>query len=129
MKDINQVTLVGRLTKDAELRYTNSGLAIGRFSVAVNRSIKRDNKWEDEVSFFDCVIFNRFAETMIKYLVKGQQVAVNGELKQDRWQKDGKTNSKVQVIVCNLQLLGGGKANAQVRTDAPEDFQGAEIPF
>lgn len=108
-KDTNNFTLIGRLTRDAALKYTSGGMAIAEFSIAVNRQEKHGETWVDEPSFFDMAIFGKRAEGLAPYLLKGQQVAVNGELKQDRWEKDGKKNSKVAFQVNDLQLLGSGK--------------------
>ena len=108
--DINQVILVGRVTRDAELRYTASGSALCNFSVAVNRRAKKGDQWVDEASFFDLTLWEKQAENLNKYLVKGTQVAVQGELRQDRWEKDGQKFSKVQVFVNNLQLLGSARS-------------------
>ena len=110
--DINSVVLVGRCTRDGELRYSASGTAICNFSIAVNRRVKRGDQWSDEASFFDLSLWEKQAENLNKYLVKGTQVAVQGELRQERWDKDGKTMSKVAVHVANVQLLGGGKSGA-----------------
>lgn len=112
MTDINNVVLVGRLTKDVgELRYTSGGMAIGNISIAVNRSVKQNEQWVDEASFFECSIFGKTAENLKQYLTKGQQVAIEGSLKQDRWQKDGQKFSKVTIAVSSIQLLGGKKDN------------------
>ena len=105
--DVNVVALVGRLTRDAELKYTGSGTAICNFAVAVNRRVKKGDQWADEASFFDLALWDKQAESLNKYLVKGLQVAVQGELRQDRWEKDGQKFSKVQVFVNSIQLLGG----------------------
>lgn len=107
MGSINHVVLVGNLTRDAELKYTNSGLAIAHFTLAVNRRVKKDDSWQDEPSFFDCDLMGKSAEAVQQYLVKGKQVAVQGELRQDRWEQDGQRRSKVVIHVWNLQLLGG----------------------
>ena len=86
MSDINCVTLTGRLTRDAELKYTQNGGAIVRFSIAVNRSKRNaDGSWADEASYFDCVYFGKGAESVNSYLSRGRQVAVSGELRQSRW--------------------------------------------
>ncbi len=106
--DINMVVLVGRLTRDAELRYTNSGTAVCKFSLAVNRKKRSGDTWEDEVSFFDIVVWGKQGEAVSRYLEKGKQVSVAGELRQNRWEQDGQPRSKVEVVVTNLQLLGGG---------------------
>ncbi len=69
--DLNVVALVGRLTRDSELRYSNGGMAICRFSIAVNRRKRSgDNKWEDEANFFDCSMFGKSAEALNQYLEK-----------------------------------------------------------
>jgi single-strand DNA-binding protein len=106
MTDINHVTLVGRLTRDAELK--ENGFAVSNFSIAVNCKRKRGDDWVDEANFFDIVLFGRQAESLHQYLVKGKQIAIDGELKQDRWQtQDGQNRSKVVVIANSIQLLGG----------------------
>ena len=106
--DINHVVLVGRLTRDAELRFANSGTAICHFSIASNYSRKQGDSWSDEVSYFDAVLMGRSAEAVHKYMVKGKQVGIQGELRQNRWEKEGQTRSKVEVFVNRLELLGGG---------------------
>ncbi|HAK46085.1 MAG TPA: single-stranded DNA-binding protein [Spirochaeta sp.] len=107
MEDVNYVVIIGRLTRDAELKYTNSGLAVSSFSLAVNRRKRSGDSWEDEVSFFDLALFGKRAESLNQYLTKGQQVAVEGSLSQDRWEQDGNKRSKVKIIANNIQLLGG----------------------
>ena len=119
MTDINHVLVIGRLTRDfgADPRtffYTTGGTACAKVSIAVNRSVKQsDGQWTDEVSFFDVTIWGKTAENLKPYLVKGKQIAVDGYLKQDRWQKDGQNFSKVNIVANSVQLLGGG-------TSAPE---------
>jgi len=105
--DINHVVLVGRLTRDAELKSIASGQAVCKFSIAVNRRRKNGDQWEDEANFFDIVVWGRQGESLHQYLVKGKMVAVDGELRQDRWQQDGQNRSKVEIVANNLQLLGG----------------------
>ena len=107
MRDVNIVVLVGRLTRDAELKYTNSGQPICRFSLAVNRSRKQGDQWVEEASFFDVDYWGKGGEAVNQYLVKGKQVAVEGELRQDRWEQDGQARSKVIISASNVQLLGG----------------------
>lgn len=118
--DINQVILVGRVTRDAELRYTASGSALCAFAIAVNRRVKKGEQWLDEASFFDLTLWDKQAENLNKYLVKGTQVAVQGELRQDRWEKDGQKMSKVQVFVSNLQLLGSARGGSGEGNRGPE---------
>jgi single-strand DNA-binding protein len=107
MVDLNHVVLIGRLTRDAELKYTANGQAVCKFSIAVNRRKKNGDQWVDEPNFFDVVLWGRQGETLNQYLVKGKLVGVDGELRQDRWEQDGQNRSKVEIIAANLQLLGG----------------------
>jgi single-strand DNA-binding protein len=105
--DLNHVVLIGRLTRDAELKYTANGQAVCKFSIAVNRRRKNGDQWEDEANFFDVVVWGRQGEALNQYLVKGKMVGVDGELRQDRWQQDGQNRSKVEIVANYLQLLGG----------------------
>lgn len=107
MADVNHVTLIGRLTRDAELKYTSGGFAISNFSIAVNRRRKDGDQWIEEASFFDINLYGKSAESLKQYLIKGKQIAVDGELRQDRWEKDGQKYSKVVIAANNVQLLGG----------------------
>ena len=116
MKDLNSVNIVGRLTREAELKYTNGGLPIVRFSIAVNRPKKSgDGNFHDEASFFDVVKIGAGSEGLAQYLTKGTRVAIQGELRQDRWEKDGQARSKVEIDAFLVQLLG----SPQDRNSAP----------
>jgi len=108
MADVNHVVLIGRLTRDAELKYTSGGQAVCKFSIAVNRRKKNGDQWEDEANFFDIVLWGKQGESLQSYLVKGKMIGVDGELRQDRWQQDGQNRSKVEIIANYVQLLGGG---------------------
>ena len=115
MADINHVVVVGRLTRDAELKYTNSGYAVSKVSIAVNQRRKVNDQWTDEVSFFDVVIWGKTAESLKDYLLKGKQIGVEGRLRQNRWEQEGKQRSRVEIVSSNIQLLGGNRTNtAQV---------------
>jgi single-strand DNA-binding protein len=109
MADVNHVIIIGRLTRDAELKYTAAGFAISNFSIAVNRRRKNGDQWVEEANYFDVNLFGKSAEGLKQYLVKGKQIAVEGELKQDRWEQDGQARSKVVITANNVQLLGGGQ--------------------
>lgn len=105
---INTVVIAGNLVRDAELKYTNGGLAICEFSVAVNDQKKQGDQWVEEAYFFDVTLFGRRAESLQRYLTKGKTVGVEGKLKQDRWQnQEGQNRSKVGIIANNIMLLGG----------------------
>lgn len=106
--DLNHVVLIGRLTRDAELKYTPGGMAVCKFSLAVNRRKKQGDQWVEEANFFDITLWGRAGETLNQYLLKGKQVAVDGELRQDRWEQDGQPRSKIEISANNVQLLGGG---------------------
>lgn len=114
MADINHVVLVGRLTRNAELKYTNSGGAVSKFSIAINQRRKKDEQWVDEAHFFDIVLWGRTAESLNQYLVKGKQVGIEGQLRQNRWEQDGQARSKVEIFATNVMLLGsaGGGGGA-----------------
>lgn len=128
MRDINVVVVVGRLTRDSELKYTKSGMPIVRFSVAVNRSRKQDDQWVDETSFFEIDYWGKAAEAVNKYLTKGQQVAIEGELRQDRWEQDGQARSKVVINATNVRLLGsaaGGQGGGGYQRSSQSSYEGA----
>ncbi len=108
MSDVNVVILIGRLTRDAELKYSSGGMAICKFSLAINRRKKTGDEWTEEANFFDVVLMGKMGESINQYLVKGKQIAVEGELHQNRWEQDGQARSKVEIFANNVQLLGGG---------------------
>jgi single-strand DNA-binding protein len=119
MASFNRVILMGNLTRDIELRYTTSGMAIGDVGIAVNDRRKNQNgEWVDEATFFDVKFFGRTAEIAGEYLSKGSPVHLEGRLKLDMWEKDGQKRSKLYVIVEHMQLIGGkptGEAGAASR--------------
>lgn len=104
---MNSVNISGRLGKDAELRTTQGGSFILRFSVAVNDRKKnpQSGEWEDTTHWIDCVMFGKRAESLSKYLTKGVEVGVTGKLSQSRWEdKQGNKRSKLEVIVNDIDL-------------------------
>ncbi|MCL2410652.1 MAG: single-stranded DNA-binding protein [Treponema sp.] len=113
MADLNRVVLIGRLTRDAELKYTTGGQAVCKFSIAVNRRKKVGEQWEDEANFFDIVLWGKQGESLQTYLVKGKMIGVDGELRQDRWQQDGQNRSKIEIVANYIQLLGGSGGSGQ----------------
>lgn len=114
MQDTNAVVLVGRLVREAELKYLNSGSAVTNFSIAVNTAKKTENGWEDEGNFFDVSLFGKLGEALKPYLLKGSQVCVMGRLRQQRWtDKDGANKSKVVIMAENVQLVGGKRESSE----------------
>lgn len=118
--DLNHVVLVGRITRDVgnderSFGYIGNGQARANVSIAVNRSRKdsASGNWVEEANFFDVTIWGKQAENLKPYLTKGKQIAVDGYLKQDRWEKDGQKFSRVSIVANNVQLLGGRSDGGQ----------------
>jgi len=113
---INRVVISGNLTRDPELRRTQSGMAIMSFGVAVNdrRRNQQTGEWEDYANFIDCTMFGNRAESLSNYLSKGTKVAIEGKLRWSQWERDGQKRSKIEVIVDELEFMssrdrqGGG---------------------
>jgi single-strand DNA-binding protein len=131
--DINHVVIVGRLTRDPDLSYTQSGSAVCRFSVAVNRSSgPAAEGQEDTTSFFNVVAWNKTAELCKEYLSKGKQVGIDGRLQQRRWSgTDGAKRSSVEIVANNVQFFGPPAARTGERQYQPADrsrAQGRQAP-
>lgn len=120
MSCVNKVMMLGNLTRDPELRYTPQGVAVLKFSLALNNSYtKKTGEKVDEVSYIDCVKFGDGAEKVCEFLKKGRQLHVEGRLKQDRWENDkGEKRSKIIVMADRLTFIGGAKKGEQ---EAPAD--------
>ena len=111
--DLNRAMLVGRFTRDPELRQLNSGSTLCRFSIANNRIFSQNGEKREEVSFFNCTAWGRQAEIIQQYCHKGKQVAIEGRLRQNSWQdNEGKKHSNVEIVVEQLQLLGSSQARS-----------------
>lgn len=125
MSDLNRVVLVGRLTRDPEMRSTNSGSYFCRFTLASNRFVaKKDSDTKQETGFFDCVAWGRSAETINKYVRKGQRIAIDGSLRFSEWaNNEGKKNRKVEIFVENFQFLEArGQAQAESSAKSEPEF-------
>ncbi|MDA8427198.1 MAG: single-stranded DNA-binding protein [Treponema sp.] len=109
MGDLAVAVIVGRLTRDAELKYTNSGQAVCHFSVATNSRTKKAEQWVDESNYWDIDLWGKRGETINQYLTKGKLVAVHGDMRQDRWEQDGQTRMKVRINANDVQFLGSGQ--------------------
>ena len=130
MTDINSVVLVGRITKDVgsderSFSYIGNGTAKAVVNIAVNRGVKKGDKWEDEASFFDVVIWGKTAENLKPRLTKGTQITVSGYLKQDRWEKDGQKQSRVQVVADMVEVPNISRKDADKVAEA---FGGEAFP-
>lgn len=101
---MNNANLMGRLTKDPELKYGASGTAYANFTIAVNRAFKKD-----EVDFINCACFGKTAEAIAEYARKGDQVGVNGRIQVDQYEKDGTKVYSTKVMVDGFTF--GAKAN------------------
>ena len=99
---MNKVVLMGRLTRDPELRQTPQGTNVCQFSLAVNRRFSKDN----EADFIECQAWSKTAEFICKYFTKGSQLALCGRLEQSTWEKDGKKHSTYRVIAEEVYFTG-----------------------
>ena len=110
----NRVVLVGNLTRDIELRYTQSGAAIGSCGIAVTRKFSVNGEKREETCFIDITFFGKQAEIANQYLSKGSKLLVEGRLKFDQWtDNNGQNRSKHTVVVENMEMLGGGQQSNQ----------------
>ncbi len=117
--DINRVFIIGRLTRDPEFKQINSSSLVN-FSIANNRVFVVNGSKKEEVSYFDCSAWGKLADIIKQYCKKGKQVAVEGRLQQSVWDApDGKKNSKIRIIVENLQLLGGNVGGSNESSPDP----------
>jgi len=120
MADLSIAVLVGRLTRDSELKYTPSGAAVCHFSVATSSKKKKGEQWVEEASFWDIELWGKQGESLNQYLVKGKQVAIEGSMRQDRWEQDGQSRMKVIINANSVQLLGS-KSGSQSSSTGTSD--------
>jgi single stranded DNA-binding protein (ssb) len=113
---MNNITLVGRLTKDLELKYGQSGKAYGKFSLAVKRPHSKD-----EVDFINCVAFGKTAELIDKYLKKGSRVGIVGSLQMSRYEINGEKRTSYEVMVQNIEFLESSKNDTEKENTIEED--------
>ncbi len=106
MASYNLVVLLGNLTRDVELKYTQNQMAIAKLGLAVNDRVKKNNEWVDEPTFVDVTLFGRTAEIANQYLSKGSSVLIEGRLKYETWETDGQKRSKLSVIGDRMQMIG-----------------------
>lgn len=132
MPNFNKVFLMGNLTRDPELRATPSGTAVCQFGLAVNRVYNSSNgERQEETTFVDVEAWGRQAETVSKYVTKGNPLFVEGRLKLDSWEnKEGEKRSKMKVVLENMQLISqrGESGNFTPPASAPQAATPAAAP-
>lgn len=140
---MNRSVIVGRLTKDVDLRYTQNGKAVGNFTLAVNRPFKNKQTNDFDADFINCVAWGKQAENLAQYMKKGSQVGVDGRIQTRTYDdKDGKTVYVTEVVADNIQFLESKKSNNQnnepqqqqennpFESDAePIDIDDSDLPF
>ena len=130
---INRVVISGNLTRDPELRHTQSGTAVLGIGVAVNERRKNQStgEWEDCPNFIDCTMFGARAEAVSKLLSKGAKVAVEGRLRYSSWEaKDGSKRSKLEVLIDEIEIMSGAKEPKADQQRAPQpEMYDEDIPF
>ena len=117
---LNTITIMGRLTRDPELRRTQTGVAVASFTLACDRDYKPQGG-EKETDFIDCVIFGKFADTVATYFFKGSAAIVTGRLQIRNWEdKEGNKRRSAEILADHV-YFGEAKRDSQKTTYAPED--------
>jgi single-strand DNA-binding protein len=116
-RSVNQVILLGNLTRDPELRQTPSGQSVCSFSLALNRAYKsQSGEWQEATDYIDCVAWGPLGERVSQYLSKGRRALVQGRIQSRSWEKDGQKHSKVEVLANDVTFVDsrgeGGGANS-----------------
>lgn len=120
-RSFNQVTLMGNLTRDPELRTTPNGQSVCSFSLALNRSYKgADGNWQEVTDYVDIVAWGPLGERVAQYLTKGRPALVSGRLQSSSWEKDGQKRTKVEVVANDVTFLGGRDGGSSAQTSEPE---------
>ena len=119
---MNKFIGIGRLTKDIELRTSQSGKSLVQNSIAIN-SMQKDNQGNYIADFFNIVIFNKLAENVAKYCSKGSQIAIEGHLNNSKSEKDGKTTIYTKIIVDNLTFLDNKNQTDNSQHNSENDIQ------
>jgi single-strand DNA-binding protein len=111
MANFNKVILMGNLTRDVELRHTQSGMALAKFGLAVNRKWSQNGEQKESTCFVDLTAWGRQAELLNQYVKKGSQLFVEGRLEYSTWEaQDGGKRSKLEVVVENFQFVGSSRS-------------------
>jgi len=115
---LNRVVLIGRLTKEPDLRYTTSGIAVARFTLAVDRGFKNQDG-EKQADFIPITVWRGQAENCAKYLAKGRLVAVSGRIQTGSYDKDGQRHYTTEVVADEVRFLEWGDKQEQGQDDIP----------
>jgi single-strand DNA-binding protein len=124
-RSLNQVFLMGNLTRDPELRQIPSGQSVCSFSLALNRSYKdASGEWQEATDYIDCVAWGPLAERVSQYLSKGRRCLVQGRIQSRSWEQDGQKRSKVEVLANDVTFLdsrgaGGGDDSSSAASQTP----------
>ncbi len=143
--DLNRVILIGRMVRDPELRYTQSGTSVASFSIANNRTYSVSGEKKENTSFFNCVAWGKLGELISQYCKKGHRLGIEGRIQQRTWEdQDKNKRSTVEIVVENFQFLtprtGSGDEQIEIPAQAPEfsapssdmgsnPFSDDDIPF
>ncbi|HUC89176.1 MAG TPA: single-stranded DNA-binding protein [Patescibacteria group bacterium] len=127
-RSVNQVILMGNLTRDPELRQTPSGQSVVSFSLALNRAYKSQNgEWQEATDYIDCVAWGPLAERVQQYLTKGRRALVQGRLQSRSWEQEGVKRTKVEVLANDVTFVdsrgtgsGGSDDGAGSSSYAPQ---------
>lgn len=101
----NKIILIGNLTRDPEIRYTPSGVAVATVPIAVNSRYRQGEELKEETLFIDAIVFGKQAETCTQYLNKGRMVLVEGRLRERRWEYEGQKRNRFEVIATNVRFF------------------------
>ena len=141
---MNKVIMMGRMTRDPEITVYGSGDKLARISIAVDRRFKKEG--EAQADFFDCTAFKKTAEIIEKYMHKGTKVVIDGELRNNHYEKNGVKHYAQRIIINSIEFAeskkndssgggSGGQGNAAPQTDSdgfmdiPDGLVGEELPF
>ena len=135
MASFNRVILVGNVTRDIELRYIQSGMAVTDIGMAINdRRKSNTGEWVEDTTYVDVTLWGRTAEVASEYLSKGSPVLIEGRLKLDQWETDGQKRSKLRVVGERMQMLGskggggGGGSTPHSRPQQNNEYSEAAAP-
>lgn len=131
-KSVNQVTILGNLTRDPDMRSTPNGHSVITFTVALNRSYKDNSgEWKETADYVDCVAWSALADKVHEKCFKGSRVLVQGRLQSRSWEKDGQKRSKVEVLASDVIFIDKQQGNTiqQKQQASPMDSSSYDDPI